>query len=212
VGKSVFARNLAAKTQVSCLFFSADSDEYTVKTSVTGALTGQKMVDIALKSEDEAWDRYFTEALRSTDHVDWCYNPDINLDFLTTRLQAYAEMYGEFPKLVVVDNLGDLVTEDGEEYAELRAICRELRKLARYSNSHILALHHAKGAWEDGRKPITLGALLGNLGKVPENVLGLHWEREGVVHLTVPKARGSRRGMNIPLGIDYETARLDGFY
>lgn len=218
VGKSVFARNLAAKSQdISTLFFSADSDEYTVRTSITGALTGEKMTEIEkhlLNDEDGAWSTYYNNYLHSADQVEWNFSPNINLEFIELKLKAYAEIYGDYPQLVVIDNLGDMVTEDGDEYGELRVIARDLRKIARYTNAHILALHHVKGAFEDGMKPITLAALLGNLGKVPENVLGLNWSdaSQQRVQMTVPKARGTRRGLTIPIDLDYETGSVNDFY
>lgn len=214
VGKSVLARNIVAlSSQMSSLYFSADSDEYTVRTSVLGALSGYKMSDIESNMQSEAWADYFAATLAKADQVEWNFSPSINLDYIDLKLRAYAEVYGEFPMMTVVDNLGDLVTEGDEEYAELRSICRELRRMARYANTHILGLVHTKGPYEDGTKPITLGALLGNLGKVPENVLGLHWaDSSGKrVQMTVPKMRGSKRGMTIDVPFDYETGRVGGF-
>lgn len=214
VGKSVLARNIVARSpEMSSMYFSADSDEYTVRTSVLGCLTGMKMADIEKNMKSDAWGDYFAQALHKADQVEWNFSPSINLDYIALKLDAYREIYGETPMMTVIDNIGDMVTEGEEEYAELRSICRDLRKVARNADTHILGLVHTKGAFEDGTKPITLGALLGNLGKVPETVIGLNWADSGNkrVQMTVPKMRGGRRGMTIELPIDYETGQVGGF-
>lgn len=213
VGKSLFARNLVSNTIIPSMFLSADSDEYTVKTTVAASMTGMKIAQVEEYLADDGWDAYFNEELGKVNHVEWAYSPDINIDVIVDRLNAYNTTYGDYPKLLVIDNLGDMVTEDGEEYAELRVICRELRKIARYSAVHILALHHCKGEYEDGMKPITLKSLLGNLGRVPENVLGLNWATPDgkTVQMTVPKNRGGVRGATVLLPVDYTTGTLGGF-
>lgn len=216
VGKSVVARNLVVKTKVPSLYLSADSDEYTVKTSVLGALTGDTLVNIErnLHSGSQTWEDWYNEQLRQADHVDWSYQTDINLDWVVERMSAYAELYGDYPKLMVLDNLGDMTTEDGGDiYIELRRICRELRAVARNTHCHIIGLTHLTGEYEDGMKVVTLKALEGKLGKVPENVIGLHWADPGQqkVLMSVPKARGTKRGMVVPVDLDYSRALVRDF-
>jgi hypothetical protein len=74
-----------------------------------------------------------------------------------------------------------------------------------------MGLHHAKGQYETGDKPVNLGALLYNIGKIPEMVLGLHRDPATGFTVTVPKNRGGKSGMALPLGVDYNTARVGGF-
>lgn len=218
VGKSLLARNVAAKSgEVRTLYFSADSDEYTVRTSVLGSLTGQLLEEVEYHLANDPggkWREYYLGILRRADSVEWVFSPNINLDYIILKLQAYAEIYGDYPDLTVIDNVGDMVTEEDEEYAELRRIVRELRRIGRRHETHILGLVHAKGPYENGMKPIDLGALLGNLGKVPENVFGLHWTDYSGQHvaMTLPKLRGGKRGATIPLDIDYATGSVGGFY
>lgn len=216
VGKSIFARNLVIKTKIPSLFLSADSDEYTVKTSVLGALLQDDLATVEKNLHTEAtfWEDWYNEQLRQADHVDWSFNSDISIDWIVEKMEAYAEIYGDYPKLLVIDNLGDMVTEDGGDiYIELRRICRELRTIARSTHCHILALHHLTGEYEDGLKPVTLKALEGKVGKVPQNVLGLNWrdQSQQSVWMTVPKARGTKRGMTVAVDLDYSKALVRDF-
>lgn len=211
VGKTLFATNLAMRTRVSSLYFSADSDEWTVKQRACSILTGTELSKVEQQlGNDEEYERYYTDKLRSTDHVDWCFQSDIELEFVVQRLFAHAELRGEYPELIVVDNLGNSVVDQDNESSELRAACRELQRIARTTGAHVMALHHVKGVKENGDKPIALGDLLYNIGKIPEVVLGLHREG-GQVMLTVPKNRGGRSGTTLPLPINYSTAIVEGF-
>jgi replicative DNA helicase len=210
VGKTLFATNLCLRTAVPSVYFSADSDEWTVRQRACSILAGTPLTAVEQQLGDEGWDSYYLAALRASDHVDWCYQTDIDVDFIVARLFAHTEMRGEYPQLLVVDNIGNAVVDQDNEGSELRATCRELQRIARATNAHVMALHHVKGVKESGDKPIWLGDLLYNLGKIPEVVLGLHREAGGVC-LTVPKQRGGKAGMTLQLGIDYTTATVRGF-
>lgn len=211
VGKTLFATNLALRTPISTLYYSADSDEWTVKQRACSILSGSPLNDIERNYNDEAWEKHYAERLRRADHIDWCFASDIDPEFIVERLFAHAELRGEYPKLIVVDNLANVVVDQDNEGSELRAACRELQRIARLTGAHVMALHHVKGAKENGTQPILLGDLLYNIGKVPELVLGLHREGPQYVALTVPKYRGGKHGMSLSLPVDYTRATLGGF-
>lgn len=211
VGKSVFATNLSIFTPAPVLFFSADSDEWTVRTRACAILSGTDLDNVSKQLDDSQWETYYAGLLAKADHVDWCFQSDIDVEFILRRVEAYAELRGEYPQLIVVDNLGNSVTDPDKEYAELRGICRDLQAVARGLKAHVLALHHVKGAKESGSNPIGLGDLLGNIGKIPEMVLGLNRCGENQVTLTVPKNRGGRAGIEVHLGLHYPTATVGGY-
>jgi replicative DNA helicase len=212
VGKTLFATNLCVRTPVQSLYLSADSDEWTVKQRACSILSGSKLTDVEQQLNDPAWEKLYAEQLRRTDHVDWCFQSDIDLDFIVQRILAHIELRGEAPQLVVVDNLGNTVVDQDNESSELRAACRELQRIARTMNTHVMALHHVKGAKENGTLPILLGDLLYNIGKIPELVLGIHRDdAKTLQYVGVPKNRGGRSGMTLQLPVDYSTATVGGF-
>jgi hypothetical protein len=215
VGKTVVATNLCIRTPVPAIYFSADSDEWTVKQRACSILSGVELTEVETRLGDDAWDDHYTDMLRKADHVDWCFQSDIDTDFIVTRLQAYAELRGDYPRLIVVDNLGNTVVDQDNEGSELRATCRELQRIARNTGAHVMALHHVAGAKENGLQPILLGDLLYKIGKIPEQVLGLYWaggEQYASPTMTAPKYRGGKGGLTIPLGIDYTKATVGGFH
>lgn len=211
VGKSVTATNIAVMTPVPTLFLSADSDEWTVRTRCCSILTHVPLDTIEERlTTGGAWEGYYAEQLRAVDHVDWCFNSDIDPEFIVNRMEAYAEIRGEYPHLLVVDNLINTVYGDSDDYGQLRGVCRELQRIARQSDAHVLALHHVTGAKEDGQQVITQGDLLGKLAKIPEVVIGLHNVSEYRIGLNVAKNRGKRKTL-VEIDLDYSTARLDGW-
>jgi len=211
VGKTIFAMNLALFTGADCLYFSADSDEHTVLTRSCAAITHTPSELIVAQLEEDAWGTYYSNKLSAADHIDWCYRTDIDTDFIVYRLQAHEEVWGKYPDLIVVDNLGNTVTDQENEYAELRGICRELQRIARNTDAHVMGLHHVNGPKEDGFEAITLKDLQGKVGKIPEIVLGLSRDSQESVLLTVPKNRAGRSGLKLPLPLNYETARVGGY-
>lgn len=211
VGKTLLATNLAARTPVPAVYFSADSDEWTVKQRACSIVTGTELSVVERQLNDEAWEKHYTDKLRAVDHIDWCFQSDIELEFIVERLMAHVELRGEAPRLAIIDNLGNTVVDQDNESAELRAACRELQRIARTMGTHIMGLHHVKGPKENGTQPILLGDLLYNIGKIPEVVLGIHRDGSNAVMVTVPKNRGGRAGMSLQLPIDYTRATIGGF-
>lgn len=213
VGKSLFATNLALRTKVPTLFLSADSDAWTVRTRACSILTGIPLntVEQHLNAEDDSWGDWFSAQLQSVDHVDWCYQSDIDTEFIALRLKAYEEVRGYSPELIIVDNLGNTVADQANEYAELRGTCRELQAIARIEQAHVMALHHVIGNKEDGYQEIGLGDLLGKLGKIPEVVLGLNRSSASALNVHVAKNRGGPTGSSMLMDIDYPTATIGGY-
>ncbi len=212
VGKSLFARNIAAHTRLESLYFSADSDEWTVMQSVLAILTNRQLLDVEhkLDNPEPAWTDYFNRQFLRVNHVDWAYSDgDIDIDYILRRVQAHEAVWDMLPEVIYVDNVLDAV--DDEDYKEVRRFCRQLRKLARTTEAHVMGLHHVNGRKEDGDQPIRLSDLLGKLGKVPEVVLGLSKLGDGKLMLTVPKNRGGPHDLRITLPIDYSTGYIGGF-
>jgi replicative DNA helicase len=213
VGKTLFATNLAVNTSVPALYFSADSDEWTVKQRACSILTGTDLNSVETHLNDDSWDGFYADKLRAVDHVDFCYATDIDPEFIVKRMFAYGELRGEWPQLIIVDNLGNTVEDQETQGAELQAVMRELQRLARTTKAHVMALHHVSGAKENGDKPILLGDLLFKLGKLPELVLGLSWPDPSRTSLivNVPKFRGGKSGIAFRLPVDYTRATIEGF-
>lgn len=152
--KTGLAMQLALRSQIPCLYLLMDSNETSMTKRVLQAYNGWTTVQA-----EEAWESGLAQ--RSFDKIDW-----VRWDFpnapdmaeIRDRVWAFAEIYGEFPKLIVVDNIMDVVEEQSSAaYSEAE---QNLSALARVANCAVLALSHVSGLHEGSRDPIPLGGVM----------------------------------------------------
>lgn len=163
-------------TSPSVLYFSADSDKGTIGTRLGAAISNQFFQDVEeeLKNpEAEIWD----QISESLSNVWFNWNSSPSYKDIEGELQSYCEVTGQYPDLIIVDNLKNMVSENGgashEQYDE---IMEYLKILAIETKSHVMVLHHVTGVWENGDMPIPLSGLLGKPGKPCRLILTLYSE------------------------------------
>lgn len=216
-GKSQLWQNLAHRMGVPTVYWSADTDRHDVLVRAAAMWSGSTVQDVDVNMSQPAWAAHYEKAMRSGAHVEWVFDPAIEPDRVKERLLAFAEVHGEFPHLFVVDNLSNTVQSQGDELAEQKQALIALQRLARESHAHIAVLAHAKGAYEDGTKPIPQGGVLNNLAKWPELVVTLHQADDSgrLLGLNVVKNRSGRAdpGAKHPLhlNVDFGSATVGGF-
>lgn len=180
-GKSAVASHLALRMtydkylddKVPTLYFSADSDRGTLGVRLAAGVLNKSLsqVEEALASEDtEAWG--LVES--ALDHVWFTWDPAPGLSDIEQEIEAYVQVTGEYPHLIVVDNLKNLVPDsEGQRHEEYDAIMEWLKILASETKAHVLVLHHVTGFYENGNTPIPLNGLLGKPGKACRLILTL---------------------------------------
>lgn len=171
-GKSTLALCYALAVKLPTLFISADTDLTTMAIRTGSAVLGWTQETV----ERYMADPRVTAAIESTAHIRWADDNQPTVADIYDEVKAYAEVYGEFPTLVVVDNLIDCQAERGgdKDWSGTRAVVDGLKRLARESQAHVLILAHATGRYEDGEEPIPLGGLEWKPGKNVELVLTMH--------------------------------------
>jgi len=169
VGKSVLTQNLAMRAGVPALYFSADSDAFTMYKRGAAIVTGHRSKDI--ESDYERGNgAFYDERLNRVRHVRFDFTSQPGVDDLEDCVNAFALTYGEYPHLVIVDNL---VNVDAEEMA-LQGVIGYLKTMAKQTNACIVMLHHLVGQYDDGNDPAPLSSLIEKVSKLPEAVLTLH--------------------------------------
>lgn len=108
----------------------------------------------------------------SLNHVRWCFDSSPSYDDIQEELEAFAITHGEWPVLIVVDNIRNVFAPDAGE--DVDAVCQWLKEVAAHTGAAVIGLHHVKGAFNDGNVPIPLSGLIGQIGKIPELILTLH--------------------------------------
>lgn len=210
-GKSAFTLTLALESKVPCLYFSADSDAFVQLTRSISIRTGWSLERAATAvREDKLGD--IVEELSGIP-LRFNYSASPTLDDIETSMAAYEEVYGDYPALVVIDNITNVLgkSSNGEDdpFSGLESLMEYLNTMARDTEACVVGLHHVTGEYNDANKPIPLSGLKGQIGRVPAMVLTLH-KRPGQVLgtdmlcVSTVKNRGGRAD---PTGHDF--ARLD---
>lgn len=205
-GKSTVALCYAIYANLPTLFISADTDLTTMAIRTASAVLGwqQEMVERYMS------DPRVVEAIESTAHIRWADENQPTVSDIYDEVKAYAEVFGEFPTLIVVDNLIDCQAERGgdKDWAGTRAVVDGLKRLARESQAHVLILAHATGRYEDGDEPIPLGGLEWKPGKNVELVLTMHHGDGQELRICPVKNRmgkaSAKAGLYVPLYADMD--------
>lgn len=171
VGKTALALDVAIRSQVPTVYFAIDTPDHDMLGRAAANATGYP-VESAVKYLDHP--NVADKLAEKTANIQWCFDSGPTFADMSEELFAYAEIYGDWPQLIVVDNLTAADIESDSEYQGLRELIRKLNGLARKVSAHVMVLHHATGAYEDGDRKIPLGGIEFKLGKLPALVLTMH--------------------------------------
>jgi hypothetical protein len=162
-GKSVLALSEAVHMRVPTLYISLDGDEMTV---------GTRLIQMATTVDQEEAERAMLgktqlafDVARLVPWLSFTYPSSASTDDIAHHVWAYAEAHGDWPHLVVVDNLSDVADDD--DAASLNRAMDDLTVLARETRAAVHVLHHVGGDFEDGGTPIPLSGLRYKVGKKP---------------------------------------------
>lgn len=164
------------KAKVPALYISADSDAFTQLTRSVSCLTGWRLEDSGRAVLDGKLDAD-TEQRLAEIPVRLIYDASPDLDTIERTMLAYDEVYGDFPSLVVVDNVTNVRTDtetDGDPFTGLESLMDYLHTMGRQTDACVFGLHHVTGGYNDAHKPIPLSGVKGQITRVPEMVLTLH--------------------------------------
>ena len=207
-GKSALAQYFAHNVGVPTLYFSADQDDWTTSTRLAATITGNPSWQVA---DEMARDpTYYAERLAES-QVSYCFDASPSVEDIGHELDAYVEMYDEWPHLIVVDNL--LNIQDSGELQVDQWITSELHYLARKTRAHVMVLVHASEAsTKDPLWPPTRKDILNKLSKFPELVLTLANDGNGQLLVAVVKSRETKADPTAQhpyvLGVDFERMQI----
>lgn len=212
-GKSAFALNYALKARVPTLYFSADSDAFTQLSRSLSSLIGWKLEDAgrAVLGGDLGAD---AERRLSEIPIRFVYDASPNLDTIERTMMAYEEVYGDYPSLVIVDNITNVRSGDAETddpFTGLESLMDYLHTMGRQTDACVFGLHHVTGGYNNADKAIPLSGVKGQITRVPEMVLTLHKRLSGfdseTLCVSVVKNRGGKAD---PSGDNYAELEFIG--
>jgi RecA-family ATPase len=174
-GKSAFVLTYALKAGIPTLYFSADSDAFTQLSRSISVLTGWSL-EKASRCVRDGQLGGSEQALRDIP-IRFNYSASPTLDNIEDTMRAYDEVYGDYPALVVVDNITNVRTggdNDADPFSGLEALLDYLHVMARNTGACVIGLHHVTAGYNNGADVIPLGGVKGQISRVPELILTLH--------------------------------------
>lgn len=170
--KSALALNMMAhwaKHGLNGLYFSADADPFTVGKRTAAILSGYPIdaVEAGLRSGMDFYDKVLTDV--ST--IRFVFKA-ADIDDIDRHMRAFEAVYGDFPDMVWIDNLMNMVQSDNE-WTAMRNMTLDLDTLARESKSHVQILHHVSESIGQPGVPPPRYAIQGKVNQFPRLILTL---------------------------------------
>lgn len=176
-GKSALILTLALQSNRPTMYFSADSDPFVQLSRAISVQTGWTLTESSNAVRDDGIEAVQEKLSGIPIRFDYKANP--TPESIELSLKAYEEVYGDFPEIVVIDNVTNVVglsVYDDDPFAGLEGLMDYLSDMARGTQACVIGLHHVTGMYNDGAIPIPLSGIKGQIARVPGMVLTLHKE------------------------------------
>jgi replicative DNA helicase len=194
-GKSAFALWWAASLNLMTLYFSADNNAHTSLTRLLSFVTQTERRSIENDLDDhdtgDVMEDYYSDALKGS-NLQFVFDGSLTLKAVTAELNAYVEIYDEWPEVIVVDNL--INVEGTGDHEGQSGILSELHYLARQTGATVFVLHHASES--NQQKPTKApprAAIQNKVSHFPDLVLSVAVDSlTGDFEVAAIKVRGDR--------------------
>ena len=207
-GKSMFTLAYLVKAKVPALYMSADTDEWTTVIRGVAMLTGRKQREIETELLDPEIRGFYDDYLSSLDVIRFSFETDPTYLDIYEEVLAYYEVMGEYPEVVVVDNLMNVVGDNQDEWASMRESFKFLKRLGRETQAAVLVLHHVQESSSiNPMYPAPRWAIQGKVNQLPEVIYTLAFQpMEGNLLIACVKNRQEKHD---PSGKTYQRLVVD---
>lgn len=169
--KSMLTLYWVARMGLPALFFSADTDSYETMKRASAMVTGLTQAEVERDIASGNREAY-TEQLRDL-NIRWVFESDPSYSDLILETAAYAEVFGQFPAVIIIDNLMNVVGENENEWGSMRDTTKALKRLVRITDAAVFVLHHMSEQEKDHGTPPARRRLQGKVSQLPEVILSL---------------------------------------
>lgn len=152
------------------LYFSADTDEETTLRRAAATITGKTQNDIEQRMR-EGWDEIAHSLADLNGGVAFDFETDPSYQHIYEELVAYFELWGDYPQIVVVDNLMDVAGDNDDEYGGMRDTTRAMKRFARNTGCAVILLHHCNETDKRENHPPARREITGKVAQKPEVIL-----------------------------------------
>lgn len=169
--KSMLTLYWIARMGLPTLFFSADTDAYESMKRAAAMVSGKTMDEVEADIGNGNQGQY--EELLAQLNIRWVFETDPTYEDLSLETAAYAEVFGDFPQMIVVDNLMNIVGDNENEFASMRDTTKALKRLVRITNASVFVLHHMQETEKGNDRPAARNRLQGKVAQLPEMILSI---------------------------------------
>lgn len=186
-GKSTLALAIALRAKVPTLYISADTNAHTMAMRLLSMIINKPQSEAERLLVDDVENSRKT-INNSSGHIFWSFESAPTLSDLDQEVEAFEELWGCAPTLIVIDNLMDISNDGGEEFAAMRSTIKELKYLARDTNAAVLLLHHTKESYL-GNPCQPRSALQGMVAQLPALICTIGTNAAGFIAVAPVKNR-----------------------
>lgn len=197
--KTGFAMAYVLRLGLPTLYCSADAEDFEIVERAAALATGVQMNEVSKNH------LAYEEALRSFDNIRFCFDDSPSYEDLVQEICAFAEVYGDFPRVVVVDTLMKIVGQNEDEWSSMRDTAQVIHKIARVTGAAVFVLAHASDDRTDPTTPAPRKSLQGKVSQLPKAIWSVALNGDEL-RICPVKSKWCRED---PSGQDYATLYVD---
>lgn len=208
-GKTMLSLWYAIKSNTRVLYFNADSDQGTIVNRASAILLDRTVDEVKAMRETEEIYLIEDELIELSQRIRIEPNPHPTLDDIYEETEAYVELFGCPPDLIVVDNLLNLAAAHDNEWTAMRDAMSALHSLARETESAVVVLHHVSENDSKPEFPAARKALMGKVSQLPELILTVAMSGDNYLVAAVKNRDGvSDPGAEKPIRVAVDPSRM----
>jgi predicted ATP-dependent serine protease len=170
-GKSLLALFYAIKSDVPTLYVSADTDAYTTAIRAAAVITGNQVSSVEESFNSGNGYEFYQDELGTLKNLQFSFDPSPTLDDIDLSIQAYGEAFGEYPHLIIIDNLMNVAALHDNEWTGMRDIAKAMHHVARQTEAAVFLLHHTSEGEGRPELPPSRKSIQGKISQLPEMIL-----------------------------------------
>jgi predicted ATP-dependent serine protease len=206
-GKSLLALFYALKANVPTLYISADTDAYTTAIRAAAVITGSQVQSVEEAFNSGSGYEFYQDELATLKHLQFSFDPSPTLDDIELSIEAYGESFGEYPHLLIIDNLLNIAALHDNEWTGMRDIAKAMHHIARQTEAAVFMLHHTSEAEGKPELPPSRKSIQGKISQLPEMILTVALDHETSEYRVA--CVKNRFAKNSPSGTDYTVLYAD---
>jgi replicative DNA helicase len=214
-GKSLLALNIAVRSGLRTLYISPDMSSSDTVRRISALLTGDTLEEVGQAfelGEEGHYEEVISYNLNNKMRFVW--DTSLTLNEFNEEIEAFGIAYGDYPELVIVDNIRDLYAAE-DKFQSWNVIEQHLKAVALSTGALVIGLHHLLGMYADGTESPPLNGVEGQITKKPDQVWTLWGSSLGKsLKVNIVKNRGGKASpagnLTVELQVDYDRAEIIG--